>query len=98
MSELVDRGDVQLDRFAGPDTRLRRLQRDAEVTLDLDVEPGLVAFVLPHAGRGQGEVGELAVVDGPAERVIAVLQGQDAIGEDAVGLPGEQGRAGATAA
>ena len=51
LSELVDGRDLELDRLAGPDDRFRRLHRDAEVALDLDVQPGLVEFVLPHPRR-----------------------------------------------
>ena len=95
---MVHGGDLQLDRFARSDARLRRLHRDPEVALDLHVEPGLVAFVLPHPCGGQGEIGELTIVDRPGERVIAVVEGHDAVGQDAVGLPGQQRRAGSVAA
>ncbi len=45
-AELVDGGDLELDRLARADDRLGRRDRDAQVALDLDVELGLVEFVL----------------------------------------------------
>ena len=92
------RRHVELDRLAGADGRLGHADRHSQVALDLDVELGLVELVLPHPRRGEREVGELGAVDRPGDRVVTVLQADELVGEDPVGLPGQQGRAGAVAA
>ena len=47
---------------------------------------------------GEREVGELGAVDRPRDRVVALLERDDLVAQDPVGLPGEQRGAGAVAA
>jgi hypothetical protein len=46
-----------------------------------------------HPGGGEAGVGELGRGDLPGDSVVPLSQGDDPIGEDPVGLPGDQGRA-----
>ena len=47
----------------------------------------------PSATAVEREVGELGAVDRPGDRVVALLEPDELVGEDPVGLPGQQRRA-----
>ncbi len=89
-AELVDGRDVDFYRITGGDSGLGDCDFDFQVAFDLDVEPRLVELVPGHARCGEREVGELGAVDEPGDGIVALVQADDLVGQDAVGFPGQK--------
>ena len=92
-AELVGGPDHHLHLLAGADGLPGGLDRQPEIPGQGEVDLGPVEFRPGHPGGGEGEVRELGVVGLPSDRVVALLQRDDPVGEDAIGLPGQQGGA-----